>query len=165
MTFTWRLHIIALSQEDILGICCNIYHISKQGSQSLLTARMARDMSDKEILKMELEQLKKEVNTPRTPVSKQCLALFFHIFSVVKNLCNIIFKTLSCLKMKWKKINIHINIVWSLHKFVSVFPLNNRWVQTVQIRLLLLRECYQMIRWSRAFQMTRTPTRETREAA
>ncbi|XP_077595229.1 guanine nucleotide-binding protein G(I)/G(S)/G(O) subunit gamma-T2b [Stigmatopora nigra] len=29
---------------------------------------MARDMSDKEILKMELEQLKKEVNTPRTPV-------------------------------------------------------------------------------------------------
>ncbi|XP_068610769.1 guanine nucleotide-binding protein G(I)/G(S)/G(O) subunit gamma-T2b isoform X1 [Brachionichthys hirsutus] len=31
---------------------------------------MARDMSDKEILKMELEQLKKEVNTPRTPVSK-----------------------------------------------------------------------------------------------
>ncbi|XP_030631770.1 guanine nucleotide-binding protein G(I)/G(S)/G(O) subunit gamma-T2b [Chanos chanos] len=30
---------------------------------------MARDMSDKDILKMELEQLKKEVNTPRTPVS------------------------------------------------------------------------------------------------
>uniref|UniRef100_A0A3Q3RPC9 G protein gamma domain-containing protein n=1 Tax=Mastacembelus armatus TaxID=205130 RepID=A0A3Q3RPC9_9TELE len=29
---------------------------------------MARDMTDKEILKMELEQLKKEVNTPRTPV-------------------------------------------------------------------------------------------------
>uniref|UniRef100_A0A8D0CNU2 G protein gamma domain-containing protein n=1 Tax=Sander lucioperca TaxID=283035 RepID=A0A8D0CNU2_SANLU len=28
-----------------------------------LTVRMARDMSDKEILKMELEQLKKEVNT------------------------------------------------------------------------------------------------------
>lgn len=35
----------------------------------LLTVRMARDMSDKEILKMELDQLKKEVNTPRTPVS------------------------------------------------------------------------------------------------
>lgn len=32
-------------------------------------ARMARDMSDKEILKMELDQLKKEVNTPRTAVS------------------------------------------------------------------------------------------------
>ncbi|XP_026206292.1 guanine nucleotide-binding protein G(I)/G(S)/G(O) subunit gamma-T2b isoform X2 [Anabas testudineus] len=31
---------------------------------------MARDMSDKEILKMELDQLKKEVSTPRTPVSK-----------------------------------------------------------------------------------------------
>ena len=27
-------------------------------------------MSDKEILKMELEQLKKEVSTARTPVSK-----------------------------------------------------------------------------------------------
>ncbi|XP_036938042.1 guanine nucleotide-binding protein G(I)/G(S)/G(O) subunit gamma-T2b [Acanthopagrus latus] len=33
---------------------------------------MARDMSDKEILKMELEQLKKEVSTPRTPVSANC---------------------------------------------------------------------------------------------
>ncbi|KAJ0016161.1 hypothetical protein NQD34_014451 [Periophthalmus magnuspinnatus] len=30
---------------------------------------MARDMSDKEILKMELDQLKKEVSTARTPVS------------------------------------------------------------------------------------------------
>ncbi|XP_062859661.1 guanine nucleotide-binding protein G(I)/G(S)/G(O) subunit gamma-T2b [Trichomycterus rosablanca] len=30
---------------------------------------MARDMSDKDILKMELEQLQKEVNTPRTAVS------------------------------------------------------------------------------------------------
>nr|XP_020480992.1 guanine nucleotide-binding protein G(I)/G(S)/G(O) subunit gamma-T2-like [Monopterus albus]XP_020480993.1 guanine nucleotide-binding protein G(I)/G(S)/G(O) subunit gamma-T2-like [Monopterus albus] len=33
---------------------------------------MARDMSDKEILKMELEQLKKEVNTARTPVGPNC---------------------------------------------------------------------------------------------
>ncbi|XP_022599079.1 guanine nucleotide-binding protein G(I)/G(S)/G(O) subunit gamma-T2-like [Seriola dumerili] len=33
---------------------------------------MARDMSDKEILKMELEQLKKEVSTARTPVSANC---------------------------------------------------------------------------------------------
>lgn len=32
-------------------------------------ARMARDMSDKEILKMELDQLKKEVSTPRSSVS------------------------------------------------------------------------------------------------
>ncbi|CDQ70566.1 guanine nucleotide-binding protein G(I)/G(S)/G(O) subunit gamma-T2a [Oncorhynchus nerka] len=31
---------------------------------------MARDMSDIDILKMELEQLKKEVSTPREPVSK-----------------------------------------------------------------------------------------------
>lgn len=30
---------------------------------------MARDMSDKDIMKMELEQLQKEVNTPRTAVS------------------------------------------------------------------------------------------------
>lgn len=30
---------------------------------------MARDMSDKDIMKMELEQLQSEVNTPRTAVS------------------------------------------------------------------------------------------------
>ncbi|RXN25952.1 guanine nucleotide-binding G(I) G(S) G(O) subunit gamma-T2-like protein [Labeo rohita] len=34
-----------------------------------MRSRMARDMSDKDILKMELEQLKLEVNTPRTAVS------------------------------------------------------------------------------------------------
>ncbi|XP_010768972.1 guanine nucleotide-binding protein G(I)/G(S)/G(O) subunit gamma-T2b [Notothenia coriiceps] len=33
---------------------------------------MARDMSDKEILKMELEQLKKEVSTTRTPLLANC---------------------------------------------------------------------------------------------
>ncbi|XP_010862193.1 guanine nucleotide-binding protein G(I)/G(S)/G(O) subunit gamma-T2a [Esox lucius] len=33
---------------------------------------MARDMSDIDIMKMELEQLKKEINTPREPVSKTC---------------------------------------------------------------------------------------------
>ncbi|XP_076007586.1 guanine nucleotide-binding protein G(I)/G(S)/G(O) subunit gamma-T2b [Genypterus blacodes] len=33
---------------------------------------MARDMSDKEILKMELDQLKKEVDTPRSAVSANC---------------------------------------------------------------------------------------------
>lgn len=32
-------------------------------------------MSDKEILKMELDQLKSEVNTARTPVSKSPLLL------------------------------------------------------------------------------------------
>lgn len=37
--------------------------------QILLPAEMARDMSDKDILKMELEQLQVEVNTPRTAVS------------------------------------------------------------------------------------------------
>ncbi|KAG7263300.1 hypothetical protein CRUP_016484 [Coryphaenoides rupestris] len=35
-------------------------------------ARMARDMSDKEILKMELDQLKLEVNTTRTPMAANC---------------------------------------------------------------------------------------------
>ncbi|KAM6951633.1 guanine nucleotide-binding protein G(I)/G(S)/G(O) subunit gamma-T2b [Aplochiton taeniatus] len=33
---------------------------------------MARDMSDKEILQMELEQLKKEVSTPRTSMKAAC---------------------------------------------------------------------------------------------
>ncbi|KAG8008748.1 Guanine nucleotide-binding protein G(I)/G(S)/G(O) subunit gamma-T2 [Nibea albiflora] len=33
---------------------------------------MARDMTDKEILKMELDQLKKEVDTARTPVGANC---------------------------------------------------------------------------------------------
>ncbi|XP_056286250.1 guanine nucleotide-binding protein G(I)/G(S)/G(O) subunit gamma-T2b [Pseudoliparis swirei] len=33
---------------------------------------MARDMSDKEILKMELDQLKKEVSTTRTPLAANC---------------------------------------------------------------------------------------------
>lgn len=41
---------------------------------SSAAARMARDMSDKEILKMELDQLKKEVSTPRSSVS-QCPSL------------------------------------------------------------------------------------------
>uniref|UniRef100_A0A4W4E7J1 Guanine nucleotide-binding protein subunit gamma n=1 Tax=Electrophorus electricus TaxID=8005 RepID=A0A4W4E7J1_ELEEL len=34
-----------------------------------LIAKMARDMTDKDILKMELEQLQKEVSTHRTAVS------------------------------------------------------------------------------------------------
>ncbi|KAM3859633.1 guanine nucleotide-binding protein G(I)/G(S)/G(O) subunit gamma-T2b [Diretmus argenteus] len=33
---------------------------------------MARDMTDKEILKMELDQLKVEVSTTRTPVGANC---------------------------------------------------------------------------------------------
>ncbi|XP_049637568.1 guanine nucleotide-binding protein G(I)/G(S)/G(O) subunit gamma-T2 [Suncus etruscus] len=31
---------------------------------------MAQDLSEKELLKMEVEQLKKEVRNPRTPISK-----------------------------------------------------------------------------------------------
>uniref|UniRef100_A0A3Q4BYI0 G protein gamma domain-containing protein n=1 Tax=Mola mola TaxID=94237 RepID=A0A3Q4BYI0_MOLML len=49
---------------------------------------MARDMSDKEILKMELEQLKKEVNTPRTPVSETPLLCLFTIAFVEELLPN-----------------------------------------------------------------------------
>lgn len=48
----------------------SVFEMERFWSGFPLTARMARDMSDKEILKMELEQLKKEVNTARTPVSK-----------------------------------------------------------------------------------------------
>lgn len=47
---------------------------------------MARDMTDKEILKMELAQLKKEVDTPRTPVSE--------LLSLVNNLSSVIFNFL-----------------------------------------------------------------------
>ncbi|KPP61218.1 guanine nucleotide-binding protein G(I)/G(S)/G(O) subunit gamma-T2-like, partial [Scleropages formosus] len=49
---------------------------NRRGSTALLNAsppiqqgRMARDMSDKEILKMELDQLQKEVKIERMPVS------------------------------------------------------------------------------------------------
>ncbi|KAJ8364694.1 hypothetical protein SKAU_G00135250 [Synaphobranchus kaupii] len=38
-------------------------------SPPIQQVRMARDMSDKEILKMELDQLRKEVKTERLPVS------------------------------------------------------------------------------------------------
>ncbi|CAL8379833.1 unnamed protein product [Gadus morhua 'NCC'] len=44
-------------------------------------ARMARDMSDKEILKMELEQLKKEVDTPRTAVGVNCAETIAYVES------------------------------------------------------------------------------------
>lgn len=50
-----------------LGVCFQDF---KQRNELPVAARMARDMSDKEILKMELDQLKKEVNTPRSAVSK-----------------------------------------------------------------------------------------------
>lgn len=36
---------------------------------------MAQDLSEKELLKMEVEQLKKEVKNPRDPVSMQSLFL------------------------------------------------------------------------------------------
>lgn len=45
-------------------------------------------MSDKEILKMELDQLKKEVSTPRSSVSHSPLSQF-SFPSVVNNLSNI----------------------------------------------------------------------------
>lgn len=154
---------------------------------------MARDMSDKEILKMELEQLKKEVSTARTPVSK--LPLFKKKQNVMLScqqlwtICSILSlilatKSLYCIITMWKAIRGHIYFIILLAcklilsvsvfyektfwfaklTFVFLFPLNGRWVQTVQKPSRLLRECYQMTRWLRAFQMTRTPTRGTREA-
>lgn len=35
-----------------------------------LQGRMAQDLSEKELLKMEVEQLRKEVQNPRAPISK-----------------------------------------------------------------------------------------------
>lgn len=60
---------------------------------------MARDMSDKEILKMELDQLKKEVSTARTPVSKNNLSSLnrishFLAINCGKNLSNVTFDLL-----------------------------------------------------------------------
>ncbi|XP_033468038.1 guanine nucleotide-binding protein G(I)/G(S)/G(O) subunit gamma-T2b [Epinephelus lanceolatus] len=46
---------------------------------------MARDMSDKEILKMELEQLKKEVSTARTPVAANCAETVTFVEALVPN--------------------------------------------------------------------------------
>nr|XP_025715270.1 guanine nucleotide-binding protein G(I)/G(S)/G(O) subunit gamma-T2 isoform X3 [Callorhinus ursinus] len=48
--------------------------LSESGTSDLKCAlflgRMAQELSEKELLKMEVEQLKKEVKTPRTPISK-----------------------------------------------------------------------------------------------
>lgn len=39
------------------------------GAQVSLKGRMAQDLSERELLRMEVEQLKKEVRSPRDPVS------------------------------------------------------------------------------------------------
>ncbi|XP_029312699.1 guanine nucleotide-binding protein G(I)/G(S)/G(O) subunit gamma-T2b [Cottoperca gobio] len=46
---------------------------------------MARDMSDKEILKMELDQLKKEVSTPRTALAASCAETVSLVEELVPN--------------------------------------------------------------------------------
>ncbi|KAI9541189.1 hypothetical protein NQZ68_032972 [Dissostichus eleginoides] len=46
---------------------------------------MARDMSDKEILKMELEQLKKEVSTTRTPLLANCVETVTFVEELLPN--------------------------------------------------------------------------------
>ncbi|XP_037611831.1 guanine nucleotide-binding protein G(I)/G(S)/G(O) subunit gamma-T2b [Sebastes umbrosus] len=46
---------------------------------------MARDMSDKEILKMELEQLKKEVSTARTPLAANCTETVSYVEELLPN--------------------------------------------------------------------------------
>lgn len=45
---------------------------------------MAQDLSEKELLRMEVEQLKKEVKNPRDPVSMQSLFLASISLSVRK---------------------------------------------------------------------------------
>lgn len=42
-------------------------------AQVSLKGRMAQDLSEKELLRMEVEQLKKEMKNPRDPVSLQSL--------------------------------------------------------------------------------------------
>ncbi|XP_072312058.1 guanine nucleotide-binding protein G(I)/G(S)/G(O) subunit gamma-T2b [Eucyclogobius newberryi] len=46
---------------------------------------MARDMSDKEILNMELEQLKKEVSTARAPVLASCTETISFVENLLPN--------------------------------------------------------------------------------
>ncbi|XP_075948838.1 guanine nucleotide-binding protein G(I)/G(S)/G(O) subunit gamma-T2b [Anarhichas minor] len=46
---------------------------------------MARDMSDKEILKMELDQLKKEVSTTRAPLAASCAETVSYVEALVPN--------------------------------------------------------------------------------
>lgn len=101
----------------------------------LSTVRMARDMSDKEILKMELEQLKKEVNTPRTAV---------------------------CLLMK--KFNyIPPFTVYCISNAPNLIcDLFSRWVQTAQTQSPLWRRCFPTTHSSRESLMTKTPTKGTR---
>lgn len=43
---------------------------------------MAQDLSEKELLRMEVEQLKKEVKNPRDPVSLKSLFLGFISLSI-----------------------------------------------------------------------------------
>ena len=53
----------AVGSPEDLPPSCGIL----SGSRSLWS-RMAQELSEKELLKMEVEQLKKEVKNPRTPV-------------------------------------------------------------------------------------------------
>lgn len=49
--------------------CANVTDVTLDPVTLFAQGKMARDMSDKDILKMELEQLQKEVKTTREPVS------------------------------------------------------------------------------------------------
>lgn len=50
-------------------MCANVTDVTLDPVTLFAQGKMARDMSDKDILKMELEQLQKEVKTTREPVS------------------------------------------------------------------------------------------------
>nr|XP_025715268.1 guanine nucleotide-binding protein G(I)/G(S)/G(O) subunit gamma-T2 isoform X1 [Callorhinus ursinus] len=55
-----------LSESGTSDLKCALF----LGRSRSLWSRMAQELSEKELLKMEVEQLKKEVKTPRTPISK-----------------------------------------------------------------------------------------------
>ncbi|XP_014689271.2 guanine nucleotide-binding protein G(I)/G(S)/G(O) subunit gamma-T2 isoform X1 [Equus asinus] len=68
-----------LSADEELGGSNNILSESERsdlkrtlflGRTRCLQGRMAQDLSEKELLKMEVEQLKKEVKNTRVPISK-----------------------------------------------------------------------------------------------
>nr|XP_035951110.1 guanine nucleotide-binding protein G(I)/G(S)/G(O) subunit gamma-T2 isoform X5 [Halichoerus grypus] len=63
----WRL-----SEAEEPGSSNTILSESKTSDLkgTLFLGRMAQELSEKELLKMEVEQLKKEVKTPRTLISK-----------------------------------------------------------------------------------------------
>lgn len=55
-----------MSESERSDLKCTLF----LGRTRCLQGRMAQDLSEKELLKMEVEQLKKEVKNTRLPISK-----------------------------------------------------------------------------------------------